>query len=200
MMEFAVCKSYVPDGTRDDNRWGILLLGYVRVRSLKSGPELNQVCLITGKREAARRHVAWRGKLAYGHGGLIAGVAPGAVRAVLSYFVAEDQTLSDVEIEAFKEVWDTSEEAYTLDAPGLGLIEKGASEQPAGSVSRGVWTDDDGADLCKVRTVDVKGGAADELLRRSFDDGEGVDVFADLCVTAWEKGAVVSKAVDELVD
>jgi hypothetical protein len=200
MMKFAVCKSYVPDGTRDDNRWGILLLGYALVRSLKSGLELNQVCLITGSREAARRRVAWRGKLADGHGGLVAGVSSGAVRAVLRYFVAKDQTLSDVEIEAFKEVRDTSEEAYALDALGLGLIEKGASEQPAGSVSRRVGTDDDGADLCEVRTVDVKGGASDELLRRGFDDGEGVDVFADLCVTTGEQGPVEGEAVDELMD
>lgn len=122
------------------------------------------------------------------------------MRAIFRYFVAEDQTIRDAEIEVFEEVRDASEETDALDALGLGLIEKGADEQSPGSVSRGIATDNDGADLGEVWAVDMKRGAADKLLRRGFDNGEGVDVRADLCVTPREQGPVVGEAMDELVD
>jgi len=51
-----------------------------------------------------------------------------------------------------------------------------------------------------MRAVDVKGGAADELICLVFDDGEGVDVLADLRVGAAEEGAVVGVALDESMD
>src|ERR1700678_572953 len=122
------------------------------------------------------------------------------MRAIFRYFVAEDQTICDAEIEVFEEVRNASEETDALDALGLGLIEKGADEQSPGSVSRGVATDDDGACLSEVLAVDVKRGAAEELLRHGFDNGEGVDVRADLRVTPGEQGSVVCEAVDELMN
>jgi hypothetical protein len=73
-------------------------------------------------------------------------------------------------------------------------------EEAARSVSLGVGTDDDGADLGEVRPVDVESGTADELMGVRFYDGEGVDVRADLRVAPGEEGAIVGEAVDELVD
>lgn len=46
----------------------------------------------------------------------------------------------------------------------------------------------------------MEGGATDESTGLGFNDGEGVDVSADLRVGAMEKGAVVSEAFDELID
>ena len=46
----------------------------------------------------------------------------------------------------------------------------------------------------------MKCGATDESIRLCFNDGEGVDVFADLIVGAMEKGAVVREAFDQLRD
>jgi hypothetical protein len=106
----------------------------------------------------------------------------------------------DAEVEVLEEGGDTSEEADALDAAGFGLIEEGADEQAAGSVSFGVGADDNGADLGEMLSIDVEGGAANELVGFGFDDGEGADVRADLRVTPGEQGAVVGEAVDELVD
>ena len=134
------------------------------------------------------------------HGSLVAGVAPGTVSAVLRHFVAEALTLGDAEVEVFEEAGNAGEETNAADATGLGLFEERADEQAAGSVSFGFGTDDDGANLGQVRTIDVKRRAADELMRRGFDDGEGVDVRADLRVTPGEQRAIVSEAVNELMD
>jgi hypothetical protein len=99
-----------------------------------------------------------------------------------------------------EESGDAGEETDALDAAGLGLFEEGADEQAAGPVSLAVGLDDDGADLGKVRAVDVEGGTSDELAGAGFDDGEGVDVRADLEVGAAEEGAVAGETVDELMD
>ena len=106
----------------------------------------------------------------------------------------------DAEVEVFEEGWDAGEETDALDGAGFGLIEEGADEQAAGSVSLGVGANDDGADLGEMLAVDVECGTADELVGFVFDDGEGADVRADLCVTPREQGAVVGEGVDELMD
>ena len=95
---------------------------------------------------------------------------------------------------------DAGEETDALDAAGFGLIEEGADEQAAGSVSLGVGMDNDGADLGEVLAVDVKSGTADELAGAGFDDGEGVDVGGDFEVGAAEEGAVAGEAVDQVID
>ncbi len=180
---------------------GIQLLGHAPgCLSSEFRPELHQVRVMAGLEEATRRHVGWRGQFADGHGGLVAGVAPGTVRTVLRHFVAEDLTFGDAEVEVFEEGGDAGEETDAADAAGFGLIEEGADEQAAGSVSLGVGADDDGADLGEVRAVDVERGAADELAGGRFDDGEGVNVCADLSVAPGEQGAIVGEAVDELMD
>jgi hypothetical protein len=103
------------------------------------------------------------------------------------------------EVEVLEESRDAGEETDALDAAGFGLVEEGVDEQAAGSVSLGIGTDDDGADLGEVLAVDVEGGTADEL-GAGFGDGEGVDVCTDLRVTPREKRAIVGEAVDQLVD
>jgi len=95
---------------------------------------------------------------------------------------------------------DASEEADALDASCFGLIEEGADEQAAGSVPFGVGADDDGANLGEMLSIDVEGGAANELAEFGFNDGESADVRADLRVTPGEQSAVVGEAVDKLVD
>lgn len=91
---------------------------------------------------------------------------------------------------------DASEEADAPDAADFGLIEERADEQAAGSGFLGFGIDDDGADLGEVLAVDVECSAADELARAGFNDGEGVDVFADFRVGAGEECVVVGEAVD----
>jgi hypothetical protein len=108
--------------------------------------------------------------------------------------------VGDAEVEAFEESRDTSEEADALNAAGFGLIEEGLYEEAAGSVSFGVGMDDDGADFSEVLAVNVECGTADELARAGFDDGEGVDVLADIRVGAVEEGVVVGEAFDQLMD
>ena len=91
---------------------------------------------------------------------------------------------------------DASEEADAPDALDFSLIEEGADEQAAGSGFLGFGIDDDGADLGEVLPVDMKCSAAEELARAGFNDGKGVDVFADFRVGAEEECVVVGKAVD----
>ena len=66
------------------------------------------------------RQIAGLGKFADGHRDFVAGVATGAVNAVLQNLVAEGESLGDVEVEVFEEGWDAGEEADTLDAFGFG--------------------------------------------------------------------------------
>jgi len=139
-------------------------------------------------------------EFADGHGDLVAGFAPGAVNAVFRHLVLEDLMFGDVEMEVLEEGGDASEEADAFDAAGLGLIEEGPDEQAAGPASLSVGMDYDGTHLCKVWAVDLERGATDELAQVVFHDGEGFDVLADLRVTPGKQGAVVSEAVDELVD
>jgi len=122
------------------------------------------------------------------------------VDAVFEYLVFEGETVGDAEVEVFEEAGDAGEEADALDVARVGLTQKLADELAAGSAALDVGADGNGADLGKVRTIDVKGGAAEELVGVRFDDGEGADVGADLRIGAPEEGSVVGEAVDELVD
>ena len=79
-------------------------------------------------------------------------------------------------------------------------MEERADEQAACAVACCTGTNNDGAHFCEVWAVDVEGGATDESTGFGFNDGEGVDVFADLRVGAREKGAVVREAFDQLID
>ena len=80
------------------------------------------------------------------------------------------------------------------------LLQEGFDEEAACSVSCRAGVDDDGAYLSEMRTIDVERGAADELLRFGFDDGEGVDVLADLQVRAAKECTVAGETIDELMD
>lgn len=75
-----------------------------------------------------------------------------------------------------------------------------ADKQAACAVTGCTGTNDDGAHFCEVWAVDVESGATDESTGLCFNDGEGVDVFADLRVGAMEKGAIVREAFDQLID
>jgi hypothetical protein len=151
-------------------------------------------------RRTARRHAAEVWELSHCHSGFVAGVAPGAVDAVLDDFVAESLVFDDAKVKVVEEGWDPSKEADALDVAGFGLIEECADEHATRSVPLGVGANNDGSDLGEVLSIDVKRGAADELVQVVFHDGEGLDVLADLCVTPGKQGAVVGEAVDELVD
>jgi len=183
MMKMTCRKVYVPDGIGEDTWVGIQRLGHTSGTG-PSGSDLqlnqiclNQVCLVAG--EAVQRHFVGCRQLSYGHGDLVAGIAPGAVRAVFRHFVAEDLTFGDAEVKVFEEAGNAGEETEAPDAPGLSVIEERPDKQAAGSLSLVAWTHGDGADLGKVGAVDVECGAAHELTRGAFDDGEGVDVLAD---------------------
>jgi len=91
---------------------------------------------------------------------------------------------------------DASEEADAPDAANFGLMEECADEQAAGSGFLDFGIDDDGADFGKVLAVDMECSAADKLARAGFNDGKGVDVFADFRVRAEEKCVVVGEAFD----
>lgn len=107
---------------------------------------------------------------------------------------------NSAEAEALEEGGDPGEEADASDAGLLRLLEERLDEKAACSATCCGWTDDDGAYLGEVWTVDVKRGTAKELPVFGFDDGEGVDVLADLRERAMEEGAVIGVAVDEQVD
>jgi hypothetical protein len=139
-------------------------------------------------------------ELSDGHGNFVAVVATRTVDAVFQGFVGQCLMFDEAKVEVFEEGRDAGEETDAFDAAGFGLIEDGLDEQTPGSVSFGVGADDDGAEFGKVLAVDVKGSTADELAGGGFDYGEGVDVCADLCVWAMEKGAIVGEAVDEVID
>ena len=102
----------------------------------------------------------------------------------------------DTEVEVFEESGDPGEEADARDAAGFSLIEQGADEQASGSVSLGLSANGDGADLSQMLAVDMESGAAEELAGVGFNDGEGVDVLADLGVTPGEQSPVVGEAMD----
>jgi|SRR5271170_4111566 len=118
------------------------------------------------------------------------------MHAVFHYFVAQGAMVDDAEVEVIEEGGNAGEEADALDAAGFGLIEEGVDEEAAGPVSLDVRPDYDRAHLRKVRSVDVERSTADELAWAGFDDGEGVDVFADLRVGAVEEGAVGGETLD----
>ena len=150
--------------------------------------------------EAARRLVAGRREFSHDHGDFVTGVTAGTVHAVFRYLVAQEETVGDTEVEVIEESGDASEEADALDAASFGLIEEGVDEEAAGAVSFFVGLDDDGADFGEVWAVDVEGGTTDELAGTSFDDGEGVDVFADFRVRAVEEGAVAGETFNQVID
>jgi hypothetical protein len=134
------------------------------------------------------------------HGGLVAGIAAGAVPAILLYFVANREAVGDVKVEVLEEGGYAGEEAETRDVLFAGLSKEGLDQKTAGAVAFDVGTDDDGADLSEMWAVDMKSGAAQEVAGVRFDDGEGGDALADLKVGATEKGAVVGEAFNESVD
>lgn len=144
----------------------------------------------------ARRHFAWRWKLADCHRDLVACVAADAVHAVFLHFIRQRAVFGDTEVEVLEEGGDPGEEADARDAAGFGLIEQGADEQATSSVSLGLRANGDGADLGEMLAVNVKRSAAEELAGVAFDDSEGVDVLADLCVTPGQQGPVVGEAMD----
>ncbi len=82
----------------------------------------------------------------------------------------------------------------------FGLIDEGADEEAAGSLSLGFRTDNDGTDLGEVLAIDMKRSAADELVGCRFDDGEGVDVGANFRIGAVQEGSVAGEALDQLTD
>lgn len=79
-------------------------------------------------------------------------------------------------------------------------MDERAGEQAACSVACCSGLNDYGTHFCEVWAIDVEGGATDEATGLGFNEGEGIDVFADLRVGAMEKGAVVSEAFDQLID
>jgi hypothetical protein len=168
--------------------------------SFESELQLDEVWLVRRMEDATRRQGVGWGQLSDRHSDFVTGVAPGALDAVLGYFVAEGVTVSDSEVEVFEEGGGTGEETEALDAAGFGLITEGADEEAAGSLSHGFRADNDGTDLGEVLTVDVECSAANELAGCRFDDGEGVDVGADLRIGAVEEGAVAGEALDQLMD
>ena len=122
------------------------------------------------------------------------------MNTVFEYLVFEDETIGGAEEEVFEEAGDAGEEADALNVAGVGLTQKLADELAAGSAAFDVGMDDDGTNLGEVLAVDVEGSAAKELVGVGFNDCEGADVGADLCIGAPEEGSVVGEAVDELVD
>jgi hypothetical protein len=168
--------------------------------SLESELELHKVGLVQRMEDATRRQGVGWGQLSDRHSDFVTGIAPGTLDAVLGYFVAEGVTISDSEVEVFEEGGDTGEETHALDAAGFGLIAEGADEEAAGSLSLGFRADNDRTDLGQELAVDVECSAADELPGCRFDDGEGVDVGANLCIGAVEEGAVTGEALDQLMD
>ena len=86
MRKTAGRKHYVPNGIWDDNRLAMQPLGEApRHCRQRSKLQLYQVCVAAGRIEVARQQTV--GKFSNGHGDFIAGVATGAVYAVLSHFV-----------------------------------------------------------------------------------------------------------------
>ena len=175
--------------------WKCILWGRPRkIAERSSELQLHQVGVAAGGIEAACPQTV--GKFSDGHGDFIAGVATGAVDAVLFHFVWQRLTFNDAEVKVLEEGGNASEEADALDAADFGLIEEGAHEQAAGSGFLGFGIDDDGADLGEVPAVDVECSATDELASAGFSDGEGMDVGADFRIGAKEECVVVGEAVD----
>jgi hypothetical protein len=162
--------------------------------------QLHEVRVLAREKEGAAWKILGSGEFADDHGSLVAGVAAGAVLAVLQYLVAESLTLGGVEAEVLEKGRDAGEEADALDAIGFGLMEQRLNEEASGSVALDVRTDDDGADLGQMWTIDVQSGAAEKLVGAGFNDGKGADVGADFYVGAAKEGAVVGKAIDQLMD
>jgi len=122
------------------------------------------------------------------------------VAAVFEDLVAQGLPVCDAEVEVLEEGRDAGEETDAFDAELVSLMKERADEQAASAVAGCAGTNDDGAHFCEVWAVDVERGTTDESIGLCFNDGEGVDVFADLRVGAMEEGAVVTEAFDELID
>ncbi len=103
-------------------------------------------------------------------------------------------------VEVIKKCGYASEEADAPDTGGFGLFEKCVDEQTAGAVPFGVGMDGNGTDFGEMWAVDVQRSTTDELAGAGFNDGEGLDVFADFGVGAVQEGVVVGEAVDQLMD
>jgi hypothetical protein len=166
---------------------------------MSSEPQLYEVGVISWASELACR-VLERWELPDDHGDLVAGGAAGTVDAIFRDFVRQSLMICSPKVETLEKGGDAGEEADAGDAAGLCLIEESANEETAGSAPLRGGCDGDGADLGEVLTVDVEGSASDELVGGGFNDGEGADVGADLCVTPGKQGAVVGEAMDQVVD
>jgi hypothetical protein len=99
-----------------------------------------------------------------------------------------------------EEVRDAGEEANGRDALLFGFFEERPEEFAPGALALGFGFDDDGANLGKVRPIEMKRSAAEEDAGFGFSDGEIANVFADFSVAAAEEGAVAGEGVDEVKD
>ena len=91
----------------------------------------------------------------------------------------------------------------------VGFGDEGLEDRVACTEAAAVFADDDGADLGKVRAVEVERAAAEEFFLGfagfgvgdgAIGDGEVADVLADLGVGAAQERAVVGEGVDEVED
>jgi hypothetical protein len=146
------------------------------------------------------RKIEGLGQFSDGHRDLVTGISASAVSAVFEDLVAKGESLCDAKVEVLEEGRDAGEETDTLDAFGFGLAKDGLDEKTSRAVAFGLGADDDGTYLREVLTVEVQGCAAEKLVSFGFDYGKCADVGADLFIGAAKKGAVVGKALDELVD
>src|SRR5258708_8433358 len=109
---------------------------------------------------------------------LIAGVQVRAGLAVLVDLVRQSSAVDDAEAEVEKEVGNAGEEADGSDALLFGLFEQRAKQPAASPLALGFGFDDDGADLGKVRSIEVKCAAAEEDARLGFSHRKVADVLA----------------------
>jgi hypothetical protein len=161
--------------------------------------ELYEIHRRRGAKECSGRQAGfWQ--LSKEHGGLVAGLVAGAAEAVLHDLVLEVLPVGEAQVETLEKSRDSCKETDALDSADFCLIEESVDEKTACSFSHCARVDGDGSDLGEVGAIDVKRGTADELAGVCLNDGEGVNVLADLVVGTRQKGSVTGEAVDQLMD
>ena len=119
--------------------------------------------------------------------------------AILVHFVGQVLALGDLKTEMRKKPGRAREEAYAADGVASRFLHQRGDQQAADTESLRLRCDGDGSNFGKMRPVQVKGSAADDLAV-FFGDYEIADVFGKLRFASRQKYALTSVGLYDGVD